>query len=228
MTKHIPRPKRSVRTELGGFLRSAARLPAEARGFSKLPRGNGEPVLVVPGFMTSNLSTVVLRGFLQQRGYRVEGWTQGRNFGDVRTDTRGVLDHTRRLQAETGKSVRLVGWSLGGVIAREAARIAPKAVHQVVTMGSPVIGGPKYTVAANFYERRGYNLDHIESEFRRVAETPIKVPITILYSKSDRVVSWQACLDHHNPQAEHVEVQTTHAGLGFDAAVLRILAHRLA
>jgi pimeloyl-ACP methyl ester carboxylesterase len=124
--------------------------------------------------------------------------------------------------------VRVVGWSLGGVLARETARRRPELVERVVTLGSPVVGGPKYTLAASFYRRQGVDLDALEREIAELDATPIRVPITALYSRSDGVVAWRACIDRVSPHVEHVEVGGSHAGLGFRAEVYRIVAERLA
>lgn len=126
-----------------------------------------------------------------------------------------------------GQSVRLVGWSLGGNLAREVARERPDIVDQVITLGTPAVGGPKYTAVAEQYRRRGYDLDTIEAEVANRERTPIRVPVTAIYSRSDAIVTWQACLDRISPSVEHVEVATTHLGLGLSPEVYRIIADRL-
>jgi pimeloyl-ACP methyl ester carboxylesterase len=124
--------------------------------------------------------------------------------------------------------VRLIGWSLGGFIAREVARERPAVIERVLTLGSPVVGGPKYTAVGHVYRRRGYDLDAIEAAVAARNRVPITVPVTAIYSRRDAIVSWQACIDEANPHVEHVEIDATHLGLGFNAAVYRIVAERLA
>jgi pimeloyl-ACP methyl ester carboxylesterase len=124
--------------------------------------------------------------------------------------------------------VRLIGWSLGGYLAREAARERPREIERVVTLGSPVVGGPKYTVVGHYYARQGYDLDEIEAAVAQRDRTPLKVPVTAVYSRADGVVAWRACIDSANECVEHVEVATTHLGLGFSPEVYRIVAERLA
>lgn len=97
------------------------------------PRGNGEPVLVLPGFGANNTSTAPLRRYLSWLGYQVQGWTMGRNTGNVRELLPQVVDQVRQLYVASGSPVNLVGWSLGGVIAREVARGHPHTVRQIVT-----------------------------------------------------------------------------------------------
>jgi len=120
-----------------------------------------------------------------------------------------------------------VGWSLGGVLAREAARERPELVARVVTLGSPVVGGPKYTAVAGIYRQRGIDLDAVEREIAARERVPIRAPITAIYSRSDAVVAWQACIDRHSPNVEHVEVETSHVGLGFCPEVYRVVARSL-
>ncbi len=204
--------------------RLAWRLPSLARQ----ARGKGELVLVFPGFGAGDTSTAALRGYLRLLGYRVRGWGLGMNGGDVPALISQVVELTARTAELEGAAVRLVGWSLGGYLAREAAREEPEAVDRVITLGSPVVGGPKYTAAASTFARRGLDLDSIEEEVEARNAVPIRAPITAIFSRSDAVVAWQACIDRHSPDVEHVEVSSTHVGLGFDPDVYSIVADRLA
>ena len=136
-----------------------------------------------------------------------------------------VVSRTESLQQRYGQSVSLVGWSLGGVLAREVARERPELVKNVVTLGSPVIGGPKYTRAAAFYERvLGEDLDAIEQAVEERNSIPISVPLTAIYSRRDAVVNWEACIDHYNAHCEHIEVDASHLALGFDPRVLQLVS----
>ena len=204
--------------------RSAAWLPELARQ----PRGNGEPLLVLPGLTVGDGSTVALRAYLGWLGYRVHGWGLGANDGDVPALVPRVVELVERVAEHARGRVRLVGWSLGGTLAREVARERPERVERVVTLGTPVVGGPKYTVVGAAYRRRGLDLDEIERAVAERDRTPIRVPITAIYSKGDGVVAWRACIDRVNPDVEHVEVQSSHAGLGFHGEVWGIVAQRMA
>jgi pimeloyl-ACP methyl ester carboxylesterase len=124
--------------------------------------------------------------------------------------------------------VRLLGWSLGGYLAREAARERPDLIRRVITLGSPVVGGPKYTVTGRYYVANGYDLDEIEALVASRDAVPLQVPVTAIFSKRDGVVAWQACIDHVNADVEHVEVRATHFGLGLSPDVLELVARRLA
>jgi dienelactone hydrolase len=131
-------------------------------------------------------------------------------------------------RAGEGGRVRCVGWSLGGNLAREAARERPELVERVVTFGTPAVGGPKYTSVARMYRQRGLDLDAIEARFAERERVPIRVPVTAIYSRRDGVVAWRACIDRSTPDVEHVEVRGAHLGLGFHPAVYRVVADRLA
>jgi pimeloyl-ACP methyl ester carboxylesterase len=121
--------------------------------------------------------------------------------------------------------VRLIGWSLGGYLAREAARARPDLVHRVITLGTPVVGGPKYTVVARWFRR---DMAAIEAEIELRNQISLRTPVTAIYSRADAIVAWEACIDHNGSAVEHVEVRTTHVGLGFSPEVYKIIAQRLA
>ncbi len=203
---------------------SIARLP----GLAAQPRGAGAPVLVLPGFSAGDASTAPLRIFLRLLGHDARGWGLGNNGGDVAALLPRIVAETERCAMATGARVRLIGWSLGGYLAREVARERPDLVERVVTLGSPVVGGPKYTTAARTFQMRGLDLDAMEAEVAAREETPLRTPVTAIYSKRDGVVAWQACIDRRNADVEHIEVFSSHVGLGFHAEVYAVIAQRLA
>ena len=215
-----------LREPLGVF--ELPRLLWRARDLAGAPRGAGQPVMVLPGYSAGDASTFVLRSYLQLLGYSVCGWGLGRNSGEVPALIPQVVEQVAALAAQTGQRVRLIGWSLGGYLAREAARERPGDVERVVTLGSPVVGGPKYTVVGRYYAQQGYDLDEIEAAVAKRDQMPLSVPVTAVYSRADAVVAWRACIDSANECVEHVEVATTHLGLGFSPEVYRIVADRLA
>ena len=131
------------------------------------------------------------------------------------------------LADESGATVSLLGWSLGGVIAREVARQHPEAVRQVITYGTPVVGGPRFTAVARAYDAGASTAAAAVAE-RLDAESPIQVPLTVVYTRRDGIVAWQACIDRSSPNAEHVEVASTHIGMGVDPDVWGVVADRLA
>jgi len=191
------------------------------------PRGDGGPVLVAPGFATDDRSTSSLRGFLGSIGYEARGWGLGRNDGRVPRLIPALVERTEAFAASAGRPVRLVGWSLGGFLVREVARERPEAVDRVVTLGAPVVGGPKYTASASMYLKKGYDLDEIEADVGEREVHPILVPIDAVYSRTDGVVAWRACIDHHSPDVRHHEVSSSHLGMVASSTVYRLLASLL-
>jgi len=194
---------------------------------ARAPRGCGEPVLVLPGFAASDASTLALRAYLRWLGYDARGWGLGTNLGDLPELVPRVIRILEAQAAAARRRVRCVGWSLGGNVARESARERPDLVERVVTLGTPAVGGPKYTGVARVYRRRGVDLDAVEARVAERERVPIRVPVTAIYSRRDGIVAWQACIDRSNPDVEHVEVGATHLGLGFHPDVYRVVADRL-
>ncbi len=203
-----------------------ARLPLLIMG---VPRGHGR-VIVLPGFMADDDSTFVLRGFLRRIGYTVEGWNLGRNKGPMMGYLPQLLDRVIQLSSEaTGEPLYLVGWSRGGMMAREVARERPDLVKAIVTMGSPVKGSLQATSIRHWIERTiGATPQQLRTILKERQRRPITVPITAIYSKTDGVVSWEACIDDLNPQVEHRQVNASHVGMGFHPDVYRIVAQALA
>ena len=204
------------------------RLLLRAVELARQPKGHGEPVLVLPGFGAGDGSTALLKSYLRLLGYRVSGWHLGRNYGNVPELLPRVLKRILSLSRRTDQPVRLIGWSLGGYLAREAARERPDAVHQIITLGTPVIGGPKYTVVARLFHRRGIDIDAMAAEIESRNRILLQTPVTAIYSRADAIVTWQACIDRNGSNVEHVEVRTTHMGFGFSPEVYKIIAQRLA
>jgi len=192
------------------------------------PRGDDRPVIVLPGFLADDNSTWVLRRFLEDIGYAVTGWGLGRNTGAGQPLIERLIDRAVTLNKGHGQKVNLVGWSRGGSLAREIARARPDLVRQVITLGSPVKGGPAATSIGRLMQAStGMTQAQIQELIRHRERTPIRVPVTALYSKTDGVVSWPAAIDDTNPDVEHVEVQSSHVGLGVNPQVFRIVAQRL-
>lgn len=211
--------------ELGSGL-DALRLAGAVPRLASAPRGDGHLVVDIPGWRAPELSGAPLRAYLRRLGYDARGWGYGTNTGDPRRDVERLAVRVRELVDEAGAPASLVGWSLGGVIAREVARRHPDAVRRVITYGTPV-AGPTHTTVARLLGGGGGG--DVEEVTRRLdAESPIRVPLTIMYSRRDGIVSWKACLDHASPRAEHVEVSSRHIGMGVDPDVWAVVADRLA
>jgi len=221
-----PPPRYALFREARGVF-ELARLVFRLRALARQPRGNGEPVLVLPGYGVGDLSTAMLQAYLRLLGYKVRGLGR-RKSSEVPQLLKRVLKRLISLSRKTQQPVRIVGWSFGGYLAREAARERPDLVRQVITLGTPVVGGPKYTIVARSLRRRGIDIDEIAAQIELRNRISLTTPVTAIYSRIDGVVAWRACIDNDCAQVEHVEVETTHLGLGFCPEVYRVIAERLA
>jgi len=196
-----------------------------------LDPGDGHAVMALPGFMTSGRSTSILRRYIQKWGYHANSWGLGRNLGFTRDrDLENLLDKKlRELFELSGGTVSLVGWSLGGLLAREMARRQPDLVRSVITLGSP-LGNPKATNAWRLYEMMsGFKVQDkkIRRRVRLVREPIPGVPVTSILSKTDAVVSWEISRLPPGDLVENIGITGSHIGMGFNPAVLFAIADRL-
>ena len=207
-------------------------LPAALPWLTTAPRGDGHPVLVLPGFVTTDTSTAVIRNYLGYLGYDAQAWELGRNLGPRAIGSEGekLIKRLDEIHAETGQKVSLVGWSLGGMMARQLSRRRPDLVRQVISLGSPISGSPRATTVWRLYEMMtGQRINDNEVQLQlRESELPPPVRSTAIFSKSDGVVAWRNCLEPKAQTTDNIEVYGSHCGLGFNAAVLFAVADRLA
>ena len=220
-------------TEAPRALAEAALLPLCSPRLFSAPRGDGHPVLLLPGFLTSDVSTYALRNFLIALGYETFPWELGRNFGVKSIGSTGefIRERIERLADEAGAKVSLVGWSLGGIISRQMAREIPHLVRQVITLGSPFTGDPHATNVTAIYETlTGDVLDAAEIDARLADEAkPLPVPSTAIFSRLDGVTAWENCLDaEEGDRRENIEIYGSHMGLTLNPAVWSVVADRLA
>jgi pimeloyl-ACP methyl ester carboxylesterase len=215
------------------------------------PRGDGHPVLVLPGLSASDASTELLRAYLKDLGYAPHGWALGRNYGHHHTVEGELLDRLLELHCRYRRKVSIIGWSLGGVFARELAKEAPHAVRLVISLGSPIACCPTSTNAWRLYEyasgkragracrRRAGARDEIDEQGTADEEhcpvcahkrrhPPAAVPSTSIFSRTDGIVAWRCSLEMESGQTENIEVEGSHFGLGHNPAVLYAIADRLA
>lgn len=191
------------------------------------PRGDGHAVIVFPGLGAGDFSTVPLRNFLSSHGYDTYGWDLGLNFGPREGVLKKSIERVRQIHQDTGRTVSLIGWSLGGIYAREFAKALPDHVRSVITLGTPFAGNPKATNAWRLYEfASGHKLDDPEL-LAHLKEAP-SVPTTSIFSRTDGVVAWPLSFQRESKRAENIEVIASHIGLGMNPAALYAMADRLA
>lgn len=196
-----------------------------------LPKGDGHAVVIFPGLATDHKAMAPLKKLCQDLGYAAFDWGRGRNTGpegdiDQWLDqlASDVQDMTRAHEAP----ITLVGWSLGGIYAREVAKRLSPRVRQVITIGSPFSGTPDHTHARWIYRLlNGKKPPFTQSLAKRLAAAP-QVPTTSIFSRTDGIVPWQACIQEGGaPHCENIEVRGSHCGLGWNTEVFRVIADRL-
>ena len=138
-----------------------------------------------------------------------------------------AINKVQEISHKLDSEVVIVGWSLGGYIARECARELPDQIAQLITLGAPIFGGPKYTSAAKFFRAKKFDLDWIERSIEKRERTPIKQPITCIYSKSDGVVSEYAAIDTVSPNVKNIQIDGAHLGMGFNSSTWKIIKNAL-
>lgn len=235
----MPRPTRTRpdAPSFGLLLTEAPRATAELAALATtIPllaakrRGDGHPVLVLPGLFGGDVSTLWLRSYLTWLNYSVSGWALGANMGPTETVVSGLRARLARLAESSGRRVSIVGWSLGGLYAHELARRSPGSVRQVITLGSPVrLAGRSGRSTSRLFDRYS-NLQVAPSLVARpwTEAGLLRVPATAVYTRRDGVVSWRSCRLESGRRRENIEVYGSHSGLGHNPTVLHLLADRLA
>lgn len=191
------------------------------------PDGDGHPVLFFPGLVAGDFSTLVLRNYIAGRGYAAYTWEQGLNLGPRPGLVELCVERVQRLREDHSQPVSLVGWSLGGIYAREIAKLIPEDVRQVITLGTPFAGSPKATNAWRIYELVSGERVEDASQRAQLHKTP-PVPTTSIYSRTDGVVAWRCSIEQESDLSENIEVHASHIGLGVNPLALYAIADRLA
>lgn len=193
------------------------------------PHGDGHPVMVLPGFLAGNSTTILLRKILQRLGYVSYDWGQGFNWGLRDGLEERMINALKDVAQRHSTKVSLIGWSLGGVFARELARENPELVRTVITMGSPFRGNHRAHRSWWIYSlinRESHH--HLQEDARRRRAEPLTVPTTCIYSRSDGIVAWECCTSVPAPLTENIEVHSSHLGYGHNLESLYVVADRLA
>jgi pimeloyl-ACP methyl ester carboxylesterase len=192
------------------------------------PKGDGHPVLALPGFLASDRSTAPLRQYLNDLGYDARPWGQGQNLGRFYRMRDVLSEKLETLHRQSGQKVSLVGWSLGGVFARYLALTQPHAVRSVVTLGSPFAADIQATNARRLYEAMSQEGPPNPDDLTALAGD-LPVPNSSIYTRLDGIVNWRTCIPRPAPNAEAIEVRlASHVGIGVNPAALWAMADRLA
>ncbi len=237
MTSTIPSAAAKSPAKPGlGRLALEQRIPFEIGAFAAaspllrtLGRGDKHPVLVLPGFSASDMSTVPLRGVIRSQGYWVHAWGLGRNIGPTPEIITGLVERLQLLSERHEAKVSVIGWSLGGMYARAMARMFPDYVRQVITLGSPYrLRDAQSTPVGRMYRR--YANQHMPVADVMPPEhelPPLTMPATSIYTRTDGIVHWSGCIDEEGPLRENIEVRSSHVGLGVNPAAIIAISDRL-
>jgi pimeloyl-ACP methyl ester carboxylesterase len=204
-----------------------AALVASLPVLKRLPRGDGHPVLVFPGLGANDFTTVPMRRLLDDLGYTTFPWHQGFNFGPRHGVLARCRDQVAALADRHGQKVSLIGWSLGGIYAREMAKELPHHVRCVVTLGTPFTGHARATNAWRFFELVSGQAAHDPVLAAKMREAP-PVPTTSVYSKTDGIVHWRCSINRPGPLVENIRVRASHVGMGLHPAAMFVIGDRLA
>ena len=196
-----------------------------------MPAGDGHPVVIFPGLATDHTSTAPLASFLERLGYAACDWGRGLNTGaqgDVDAWLAALAAHVDDITAGHRGRISLVGWSLGGIYAREVAKILSGRVRQVITIGTPFAADAAQTHVGWAWQLVNGSRPLVHEALMARLRTPPPVPTTSIYSRSDGIVAWQACVQPGSaPHLDNVEVDGSHCGLGWNPKVLAVIADRL-
>lgn len=196
------------------------------------PDGDGHPVLLLPGFLTGDMTTAPLRECLDEKGYKTYTWNGGINLGL----NDHIAEHLHSLiqkifEENKGQKITLIGHSLGGVFARELAREYPEMIRSVITLGTPFGAAAEATpqLLRKIYEFLNPGSDHLnDKDLQLRGLTPPPVPTTSVFSKSDGIVDWQASLNPKAMKAENIEVISSHIGMIVNPLAIAAILDRLA
>lgn len=191
--------------------------------------GDGHPVLILPGFMATKRSTAVLRSFIAERGYAVYDWGLGRNRGKTEYLDR-LLDRMDEIHHRHRQTISIIGWSLGGVFARQLAKERPAITRQVITLGSPFqdIAQPNNIAWLHTLISGGRTVRDLDPRLIQNLPAPAPVPTTAIYSKEDGIVPWQVCMEREEDELhQNIQVHGSHCGLGVNSSVLHVIEDRL-
>ncbi len=235
MSKDSIKPPTKLDSALDALraVKDIARFIGDRNTLKNAPAGDGHTVLVLPGFLTNDHATRFLRQRLRTLGYNAQPWRLGLNLGPTSSrdlDTL-LLERIKELYLTSGHRISLIGWSLGGVLAREAARQYPKMIRQVIALASPVGGSMEHTSLWKFYLNtfgRHLNREQLEARMATIRAPLNEVPFTSIYTKNDGIVAWQIAQIDESDIAQNIQIQTSHMGIIFNPNALYIIADRLA
>ena len=215
--------------ELPRMAWTVASIPAAWPELMKAPAGDGRPIMLLPGLVTSDRSNILMKRYLAALGYRVEGWKLGRNYGTRAVGSEGekLLERLQQYHDDAGAPVTLIGVSLGGILARFAAARRPDLVREVITVSAPFAGDPRATNVWRAFEfLSGEKIDSPNVVARRAeVAAALSVPATAIWSATDGLVNGAIC--HDDAHTRSIEIKSSHMGVQMKPVTLRAIAEVL-
>ena len=196
----------------------------------RFAKGDGHPVILLPGFMASDVGMTPLRNLLSDLGHDAQPWKLGRHTEFSKTKAEILIKRIQNLHQESGQRVSLVGWSMGGILAREIAKKVPELIRSVITLGSPIVADLDHTIAKRLYEKLNGSTKSDQDLLNSLQFAP-PVPTTTIYSKNDGIVAWRGTVQAQHsstPQTENISVNCSHLGMVVNPLAVYVVANRLA
>jgi pimeloyl-ACP methyl ester carboxylesterase len=195
-------------------------------GITTQNKGKGQVVLVIPGLLSTDSLTVILRKYLQKVGYTVFGWEMGLNLGRLES-IHALTDKVEKMATIHQQKIIVIGWSMGGIFAREVAKATPNSIKQVITIGSPFANvlAPNWAKWLFDIINKGIELDE---QILAQLHKPAPVPTVALYSKLDGIVPWRACMEIiEDDTHKNIEITGSHLGMGANPSVIKVVGANL-
>jgi hypothetical protein len=223
-----PPSKLTLAAELPRAIWSITSHAFSRRMLAAAPKGDGRPVLAIPGLFVSDRSNFIMRRYLNALGYRAYGWGLGHNFSlrTIGPDGEKLRDRILVIAEEASAPVTLIGVSLGGIMARFAAQRWPEHVREVITVASPFAGSPRATNLWRTYQMlTGERVDDPRQQaLLGEAAAPLSVPTTAIWSRDDGLVNGMICHAPDDPTCRSIEVRSSHMGVQLKPEILRTIA----
>ncbi|WP_425258769.1 esterase/lipase family protein [Rubrivivax sp. RP6-9] len=193
--------------------------------------GDGHPVVIFPGLGADGRSVATLRDHCRALGYEAFDWGQGFNTGpqgDLDAWLEILSGQMRDMLSKHAQPATLIGWSLGGLYARELGKLMAPRLRQVITIGTPFNAAADHTNAGWLFRLLSGSAAELDPALSLRLRTPPPLRTTSIYSRSDGVVAWQTCRHDKRSKLVHdIEVESSHIGMGWNREVLDAVADRL-
>ena len=198
---------------------------------SDKPKGNGQPVLVIPGLLASDVNTLPLRSMIKKMGFTVYGWDKGVNLANM-DDVLALDNRLKHIYQNHKEEIIVIGWSLGGIYARKLALDNSDLIQKIITLGSPFrsleVPGPASTTLKVIYRSKEIPIPEQHREWLIRCQSPLPVDTTSIYSPIDGIVPWNLCMESIEDELHrNIKVRSSHNGMVHNLGVLKTIVGQL-